>query len=63
MNVTVESIQGSEQVSFKVTTKQRMRVVVPDISWKWIPGCGPCNNKRTVCEAYPCPSCHKISPS
>ena len=38
MNVSVESVQNSEQVSFlKMTAKRRVRVNVPDTSWKWIP--------------------------
>jgi len=48
MNVTIESIQGSEQVSFKVTTKRRIWVSVADICWKWIPGRGPCNSKLVI---------------
>jgi len=35
-------------------------VNVPDINWKWIPGCRPCNSKQAIREACPCPSYHNI---
>jgi len=39
---------NSEQVSFQEATKRRIGVSVADVRWKWIPGCRPCNSKRTI---------------
>ena len=54
MNVTVELIQSSEQVSLHMTAKGRLTVNVPDLNWKWIPGCRCCNSKWAIREACPC---------